>query len=293
MRDEPTHAGALSADVVRSIERGLAMIAALGVPGPGRTATDLARELRLTRAGTYRVLSTLRNLGYVRTSAGRFMLTPRVLELGYRQWSGLGLADVAKPHLGRLLEETCEACSVSILDGDTIVCVARAAPVRLIGVAAEVGRRLPAYATAQGRVLLSSLSPSDLSLFLDSADLRPLTRSTIVRRGELRAALAAVRRRGWALVDEELEPGVRSVAVPIADGRDIVAAMGIVVDAQRVSVATLRGELLPRVRAAADRIETDLALTYGRASHMRPVALRKSHRRRSLVITSTDGGSHA
>jgi hypothetical protein len=121
------------------------------------------------------------------------MLTPKVLELGYRQWSGLELADVAKPHLERLLAETGEPCSVSVLDGDTIVFVARSAPVRLMGVAPEVGRRLPAYATAQGRVLLSSVSPSELSRFLDSADLRPLTRSTIVGCGELQAALGAIR----------------------------------------------------------------------------------------------------
>jgi IclR family transcriptional regulator, pca regulon regulatory protein len=260
-RDEPTHA---SEDVVRSLERGLAVIGALGAPGPGRTATDLARDLRLTRAMTHRVLSTLRKLGYVRATAGRFVLTPRVLDLGYRQWSGLDLADAAQPHLQRLLDETGEACSVSVLDGDAIVCVACAAPVRLIGVATEVGRRLPAYATAQGRVLLSAMNPPELSRFVASMDLHPLTRSTIVCRAELRRELGAVAQRGWALVDEELEPGVRSVAVPVAYGHDLVAAMGIVVDAQRVSLATLQRAWLPRVRAAADRIQTDLAPTrYG------------------------------
>jgi IclR family pca regulon transcriptional regulator len=239
------------------------VIEALGVPGPGRTATEVAEELGLDRAATYRVLFTLRNLGYVRARAGRFALRPSVLELGYRQWCGLELADIAKPHLERLLEETAEACSVSVLQDDAIVFVARAAPARLIGVAAEVGTRLPAYATAQGRVLLSALAPDKLASYLAKAELRPLTGATITARKALRRELAGVRRRGWSLVDEELEPGLRSIAAPIADRQGVVAAVGIAADTQRISLDELRRTLLPVLRAAAQRIESDLAHTDG------------------------------
>jgi len=248
-------------DVVRSLACGLEVIGALGVPGPGRTASEVAAELRLSRSRTYRVLATLCQLGYVRTYAGRFALTPKMLELGYRQWSGLDLADVAKPHLDELLEKTQEACSVSILDGHTIVCVARATARRLMGVAEEVGTRLPAYATAQGRVLLAALTPEELNEYLARADLRPLTRATIVSSQDLRRELDGVRRRGWASVDEELEPGLRSVSVPIAGARGVTAAVGIVTDTHRVSLAKLRGILLAALRATAERIQSDLALS--------------------------------
>ena len=108
--EEPRDGRSLDEDIVHSLARGLAVIGALGGPGPGRTAADVAGELRLGRAATYRILDTLCNLGYVRARAGRFALTPRTLELGYRQWSGLDLADLAGLHLERLRDETAEAC---------------------------------------------------------------------------------------------------------------------------------------------------------------------------------------
>lgn len=246
---------------MRSLVGGLAVIGALGVPGPGRNATEVASELGLSRWATYRALLTLCNLGYVRADGARFALTPKTLELGYRQWSGLALPEVAKPHLERLRQETDEACSVSILDGDAIVSVAGATPRRLVGVAAEVGTRLPAYATSQGRVLLAALTPAALNEYLARADLRPLTPATIVSRHVLRREIDAVRRRGWAVVDEELEPGLRSVAVPIAGGRGVTASAGIVADTHRVSLVRLRGTLLAALGAAAERIQSDLALS--------------------------------
>jgi IclR family pca regulon transcriptional regulator len=244
---------------VQSLERGLVVIGALGVPGPGRTVSEVASELAISRAAAYRLLGTLCNLGYVRAAAGRFALTPKVLELGYRQWSGLDLVDLAQPHLELLLDETAEACSMSILDGDAISCVARAAPARLICAAAGVGTRLPAYATAQGRVLLAALPSDELDACLTSADLRALTPATITRPPALRRELESVRRRGWALVDGELERGLRSIAVPITGGRQGMAAVGIVVDAHRVSLATMR-RALPALQMTARRIERDLEL---------------------------------
>jgi IclR family transcriptional regulator, pca regulon regulatory protein len=260
---EPQDGRSLDEDIVHSLARGLAVIGALGRPGPGRTAADVAGELRLGRAATYRILDTLCNLGYVRPRAGRFALTPRTLELGYRQWSGLDLADLARLHLERLRDETAEACSLSILHDDAIVCVARATPARLICAAEEVGTRLPAYATSQGRVLLCALSAENLRAHLARVPLRPLTPATVARREDLHRELARVQRRGWALVDQELELGLRSIAVPIVEGQHVVAAVGIVADSQRVSVAELRGTL-PLLRVAADGISGELAASRGR-----------------------------
>jgi IclR family pca regulon transcriptional regulator len=274
-------------DVVRSLQHGLSVIGALGTPGPGRSAIDVADELGLSRASTYRVLATLCNLGYVRATSGRFALTPRVLELGYRQWSGGGLGEIAKPHLERLLHDTDEACSISILDGEAILCVAGVTPSRLVCPAEQVGTRLPAYATAQGRVLLAGLALDELEAYLATAQLRPLTRATIASRGALRRELATVRRRGWAVVDEELEPALRSVAVPISHGRSVTAAAGIVVGAHRVTLTKLRRTLLPILRVAADGIGSDLALLQPtRSPSVTRVAMRPPGRTATISQTA-------
>jgi IclR family pca regulon transcriptional regulator len=260
VRDDPSRSRPVNDSTVRSLERAVSVIGALGIPGPGRTAGEVADELALSRAATHRVLATLCNLGYARSSAGRFALTPKVLELGYRQWSALDLPDVAQPHLERLLNRTGEACSMSILDGDAILCVAGVSPSRLLCAVEQVGARLPAYATAQGRVLLSALTTEELDAYLATARLRPLTRVTMTDPEALRRELATVRRRGWALIDEELEPGLRSIAVAIAHGRGVIAAVGIVADAHRVSLTKLHRTLLPVLRVAADDITKELAL---------------------------------
>ena len=138
------------ADFVRSIERGLAVIAALGHPGGGLTLAEVARAIGVTRASARRTLLTLEQLGYLRSDERRFTLTPKLLDLGHGYRSGLALPDVARPHLQQLMEATDEFCSVSVLDGDETLCVARVAPARIMNVAMPVGTRLPAYATCVG-----------------------------------------------------------------------------------------------------------------------------------------------
>ena len=247
------------ADYVRSIERGLAVIAALGHPGRGLTVADVAREIGVTRASARRTLLTLEQLGYLRCDDRRFTLTPKLLDLGHGYRAGLALPDVARPHLQQLMEATDEFCSVSVLDGDQTLCVARVAPARIMNVAMPVGTRLPAYATCVGRVLLAALDAEQLDGYLGRVELRALTPATVATAPGLRRELDRVRRQRFAVVDQELERGLRSAAAPIRDtGGRVVAAANVGALAGRVTVDSLRRRLLPPLRATAESIERDL-----------------------------------
>ncbi|WCB94422.1 Pca regulon regulatory protein [Baekduia alba] len=244
---------------VQSLERGLSVIRALSAPEP-QTLSDVARTTGLTRAASRRFLLTLQQLGYVHLSGTRFALTPQVLELGYAYLSSLTLPEVAEPHLERLVEEIHESSSVSVLDGTDVVYVARVSTRRIMRVAISVGTRFPAYATSMGRVLLAGLEPARLDAVLARSELVALTPETIHEEGELRAELERVRAQGWALVDQELEAGLRSVAAPIhdRDGR-VVAAINVSTQAARTDVEDVHAALLPPLLAAAQAIERDLA----------------------------------
>jgi IclR family pca regulon transcriptional regulator len=247
------------AHYVQSLERGLAVIRAFGADSPALTLSEVARATGLTRAATRRFLLTLGDLGYVRTDGRRFELTARVLELGYAFLSSLSLPEVAEPHLERLVSEVHESSSVSVLDGESIVYVARVPTARIMRVSINVGTRFPAYATSMGRVMLAGLEPEALDAFLERAELRRLSAHTITDPQKLRAELAHVRRQGWAMVDQELEEGLRSVAAPIRDrdGR-VVAAVNLSAHASRTSIDAVRRTLLPPLLATAQRIEADL-----------------------------------
>lgn len=245
---------------VQSLERGLDVIRALSLPGPGRTLSDVARDAGLTRASARRFLLTLEQLGYVRAEDRRFSLTPRVLELGYAFLSSLTLPQIAQPHLRELVERVHESSSVSVLDGPDIVYVAREPTQRIMTVAISVGTRFPAHATSMGRVLLAGLDDAGLARFLATAELEALTPATVTDKARLRQEVERVRRHGWALVDQELEAGLRSIAVPLhSPGGEVVAAMNLSTQANRRTPAAIRRELLPRLREAAAAIEADLA----------------------------------
>ena len=236
------------------------MIRALSRPGPGQTLSDVARETSLTRAAARRFLLTLEDLGYVRADDRRFSLTPRVLELGYSFLSSLTLPELAQPHLRELVGRVHESSSVSVLDGDEVVYVAREPTQRIMTVAISVGTRFPAYATSMGRVLLADLSDAQLVDSLARAHRKKLTARTLTDEAELRAALEQVRHQGFAIVDQELEGGLRSVAAPIRDPRGrAVAAINISTHASRTTLDAIRGTMLPQLLATAARIERDLA----------------------------------
>jgi IclR family transcriptional regulator, pca regulon regulatory protein len=253
-----TAAPARPGEFVRSLERGLTVIRTLSAADP-QSLSDVARGAGMSRAAARRFLLTLERLGYVREAAGRFALTPRVLELGFAYLSGLTLPEVAGPHLERLAATVQESSSVSILDGVDIVYVARVPTRRIMSVSISVGTRFPAFATSMGRVLLAHLPPAERDAALDRTELRALTGSTITERGALELELERVRRRGWALVDQELEVGLRSIAAPIRDrSGGVAAAVNLSAHASRATVAQLQRRLLPPLLEAAAAIEADL-----------------------------------
>jgi IclR family transcriptional regulator, pca regulon regulatory protein len=244
---------------VQSLERGLAVIRAFDAAHPELTLSEVAKLCDLTRAAARRFLLTLADLGYVRTDGRRFRLSPRVLELGYAYLSSLSLLEVAEPHLERLVSEVHESSSLAVLDADDVVYVARVPTSRIMRVAINVGTRFPAYSTSLGRVLLAGLPDAALDAYLSRVTLERLTARTVATAAALRAELVRVRAQGYAIVDQELEEGLRSVAAPVRDRAGAaVAAVNVGVHTSRYSVESIRRDLVPPLLATAARIEADL-----------------------------------
>ncbi|MEU0031398.1 IclR family transcriptional regulator C-terminal domain-containing protein [Streptomyces sp. NPDC006335] len=256
---------------VRSLERGLAVIRAFDADHPQLSLTEVARTCGLTRAAARRFLLTLADLGYVRADGRAYRLTPRVLELGYSYLSSFSLAQLAQPHLEQLVDRTRESSSLCVLDGDDIVYVARVPARRIMTAAITVGTRFPAHVTSVGRVILAGLPGEELEVRLDRAELSPLTARTIASADLLRAELERVRRQGYALVDQELEEGLRSIAAPVRDrGGEVVAAVNIPVQAGRTTLAAVRRDLLPALLETVAGIEADLRMATGPARASSP-----------------------
>ena len=253
-----------SADYVQSLDRGLAVIRAFDAEHRQLGLSDVARRTGLSRAAVRRFLLTLVELGYVQAGDGRFSLRPRVLELGYAYLSGLSLPEVSQPHLERLVATVDESSSLSVLDDTEIVYVARVPTRRIMSITLTVGTRLPAYATSIGRVLLAAQPDAECRARLARVELRAFSPHTITELETLMVTLARVREEGYAAVDQELEEGLRSLAVPIRDGSGaVVAALNVSAHASRQTMAALRREFLPVARRAAAAIEVDLRSSVG------------------------------
>jgi IclR family transcriptional regulator, pca regulon regulatory protein len=249
-----------SAEFVRSLERGLAVIRSFSRERPSLTLSEIADRTSLTRAAARRFLITLRDLGYVGSDGRLFSLRPRVLELGYSYLSSLPIWEVAKPHLEQLADEVRETTSASVLDGTDIVFVARVETKRIMALTLGVGSRLPAWATAMGRVLLADLTSAQLDDYFAKVTLEPLSPRTVTDEGELRTVIEQTRIQGWTLVDQEVEEGVRSLAVPIRspEGRTL-AALTVCSHAFRVSVERIMDQFLPLVLETSKSITEDFA----------------------------------
>jgi IclR family transcriptional regulator, pca regulon regulatory protein len=261
MESQQTVEGGRGTPFVQSLERGLAVIRAFDGDHRQLTLSEVARRTGLPRAAARRFLLTLVELGYVRTDGRMFSLRPRVLDLGYAYLSSTSLPEVAQPHLEDLVARVHESCSVSVLDGEDIVYVARVATKRLMTVAINVGTRFPAYATSMGRVLLAARPAEERAAYLSTARLQPLTLHTVTDPARLAAVLAEVADQGFAVLDQELEEGLRSIAVPVRDaGGGVVAAMNVSASARRSTEALCR-DLLPPLRQAALEVEADLRRT--------------------------------
>ena len=221
--------------------------------------SEVARATGLTRAAARRFLLTLVELGYVHFDGSRFSLRPRVLELGFAYLSSLSLPELAAPYMEALVARINESSSISVLDDTDIVYVARVPTRRIMSITLAVGTRLPAYATSMGRVMLAALPAAELEERLSRIVVRPLTPRTVKDHDGLRRILDQVRKQGYAVVDQELEQGLRSAAVPIRDASGtVVAALNVSVHASRASMQELRGAFVPPVQEAAAAIEAEL-----------------------------------
>jgi IclR family pca regulon transcriptional regulator len=239
-------------NVVQSLERGLAVMSLFSREHPSLTLSEAAELAGLTRATARRILLTLEHLGYVKSNGRRFAPTAKLLSIGYAYLSSLDLWEVAEPYMEELAERTGESCSASILDGPEIVYVARVPSKRVMAIALSVGSRLPAHATSMGRVLLANLPADELDVYFRTSRRERLTARTMVDEARLRDLLDKVRCRGWALVDQELEMGVRSIAAPIRDLRgNVLAALNVSTHAGRVTVGEMERGFLPHLLNAA------------------------------------------
>ncbi|MGC1817256.1 MAG: IclR family transcriptional regulator C-terminal domain-containing protein [Casimicrobiaceae bacterium] len=241
-------------DFMTSLARGLAVVRGFSQQRRRLSIAQLSLRTGIPRAAVRRCLYTLEKLGYVAAEDDRtFALRPQILSLGHAYLSSAPLVMAAQPVLDRVSAALHESCSLAIMDGDEILYIARSSSgKRLLSIDLGVGSRLPAHCTSMGRVLLAGLAPDDLVSYLHRVKLAPHTGRTVVDRERLAEVLAGVRDAGFALVDQELEIGLRSIAVPVKDLRSrVVAAINIGAQAPRVPVAEMQRSFLPALREAA------------------------------------------
>ena len=242
-------------DFVTALERGLAVLGAFEAGPRQVTLSEMSARIGLSRGTARRLLLTLVELGFVAFDGKSFSLTPRVMRLGFSFLSSLGIGEVAQPIVNALSAQVGESCSMAILDGDDLVFVARAETTNVYRTTLAVGVRLPAHATSLGRVLLAALPDQDLDATLSRLRILPLTPRTTTDKAALRAAIVQVRQDGYAIVEDELQMGVRSIAVPVPGrGGSAGAALNVGGLTPRTSFETMHNEYLPLLRAAAMEI---------------------------------------
>jgi IclR family pca regulon transcriptional regulator len=248
-------------DNVGSLERGLGVMEILAAHPAGLTLTEMAEKAGLTRAGARRFLLTLAATGYAIQAGRRFSLSPRLLSLARNWLQGVSLWAYAEPFMREVSSRLNESCSAAVLSGEDVVYVARVPGRNILSVALHVGTRLPAWCTSMGRVLLSDLPPPQLREFLAGAKIERRTAKSIVNRSALKAEIEKASASGFALVDEELEIGLRSIAVPIRDNaRKIVAAINVSTQSSRFSTIEMERQILPELLKAARSIEDFFAV---------------------------------
>ncbi len=262
--------GETGPDFIEALARGLDVIRAFGPNRPVMSLSEVAAAAELARPTARRMLLTLEELGYVRVTQGGFALTPRVLELGMAYIGSASIWEIARPHMERLVSQTHESSSMAQLDGSDIVYVARVAVPKIITLAVTIGTRFPSLQTSLGKVLLAELSPDELERVLAEpgrSGITPLWQPGVAERNQV---LSEVRERGWALTDEHLARGIRSIAAPVRDGSDrVAAALNVTVHAAETSIETLTGDYLPLLLQTANAISADWTLWQSRPQVIR------------------------
>ena len=240
-------------DLIAGLGKGLAVIEAFDETRPKLSVSDVAKLTGLTRAAARRYLLTLSKLGYAAFDGKFFSLMPRILRLGHAYLASAGLPDLVQPYLERISSATGESSSAAILDGDEIVYIARAATRRIMSLNLAVGSRLPAYCTSLGRALMAYMRDDQLAAYFGRVKPRAITPKTKTSKTAILDALAEVRKRGYAVVDEELELGLRSMSVPVLDRRGVpFVAINVSTQVARVSVSAMVKTILPQLMAARD-----------------------------------------
>ena len=243
-------------DFVTSLARGLVVIQAFDKEHGKLTLTEVAKRTELNRATARRFLFTLNQLGYVESDGKMFWLSPKILELGYAYLASQPIVDTVQPFIERVSKETGESCSVSVLDGFDVVYIARFLTHHIMSVTLNVGTRLPAYVTSMGRILLAHKSDEEIDSFLKDTQLKKFTEFTLVDRDQIKDNLKQAREDDYSIVCQELELGLRSVAVPIRNTRgQVVAAINVGTQAARISEEELKERILPSLQKAARDIQ--------------------------------------
>lgn len=242
-------------DFMTSLARGLAVVRAFSDTRRTLTIAQISQKTGIPRAAVRRCLHTLRQLGYVGSEVNNFSLRPKILTLGYSYLSSTPLTVSAQPTLNHITRTLNESCSLAMLDDDEVLYISRSATARVMSVALNTGSRLPAYCTSLGRVMLAHRPEDSLKAYFDKVRLRAFTDKTVVSQKRLRDILIQVREAGYAINDEELEIGLRSIAVPVrgASGT-VLAALNVGAQAARVSRRQMEVEFLPVLLRGAQEL---------------------------------------
>lgn len=245
---------------VEAFAKGLLVIAAFN-QDRSLSLSEVSRRTRLPRAGVRRLLHTLVSLGMARQSGDQFMLTPRVLQLGFAFVSSLSLREVAQPVIETLSRESNEVVAISVLDGPNVVYVARAEVTSVLRRSLTIGSRLPAFCTSMGRVLLAGISAEERGRILQESDRRQFAPATVTNVKKLEKEIENVGKQGWSIVSEELELGACGIGAPIKDEKgNVVAAINLSTNLARHSPQELKRKFLPAVLKAAGQISQHLTL---------------------------------
>lgn len=245
-----------SPDFVTSVARGLSVIRAFGPGVASLSLAEIAERTELTRPTARRFLLTLEALGYIRTDGKRFWLAPKTLDLGYAYLSSMSITDIAHDSMSRVVEELNESCSMAVLDGWDAVYVARVPPKHRMGLQVSLGSRLPLYCTSSGRVLLAGMDAKQLDAYFKQSERPALNSHTVTDEKPLRAILDEVRKSGFALIDQEVEEGLRAIAVPIRSRSGaVVAAVSVGAHTGRVSKVDMTKRILLLLKSCAGEVQ--------------------------------------
>ena len=262
-RGQPSADNKPSDTYVQSFARGLEVIRSFNAQASSQTLSEVAAKTGLTRAGARRILLTLQTLGYVDCADGKhFELTPKILDLGFAYLSSQPLWNLAMPAMETLSESVQESCSAGVLDGLDVLYVVRVHAHKIMSTNLGVGSRLPAFWTSMGRVLLAGLRQDQLQALLAQCPREAFTRYTLTTDDELLAAIALVREQGWAVINQELEEGLISVAAPLVNTQGkFVGAINVSGQVNRTNVQGMQERILPHLQQTAQIVSQLLCTT--------------------------------